>query len=347
MTRRIALATFQILCLAVVARAGTIDTLQFTSTVLQRPVECRVFLPAEYAVWRAEQVRFPVAYLLHCAGCDDELWADGTMYANVDSIIDGLRMIAVAADDGTGQHGYSWWMDSPKVTGSRMATFVADELRRVIDSLYPTMTGPMNTALSGHSMGGFGSMHLLIERDNVFGLAAPIKAGLDIRYPRSSTWPDYFGLDRLLGVESADMPNWGRVNVLTNAHRLAGRTIRLRIYNGLQDTWFRAENERLHALLDSLNIRHEYRAIPEDHFTVRPVLMREVLEYFDTTFTRAAASRPVPRVPQPRVHPAPRRSGLFDLHGKQCRQVAAVTSLKVRAGANGLASYALVAVVGR
>ncbi len=261
------------------------DTVVFASSVTGGNMQYLVIKPTDYEERVADGHRYPVVYLLHCAGCTDLLWCSGS-YGDVDMMIDEFDLIAVAPYDGGGMGDYRWWLDSPKRAESQLATYVADELRGRIDSAYATLRGPMNTALAGHSMGGFGSFHLLIEYPDIYGIAVPIKAGVDLTYPLNPNWDSDFNLFDLLGTEPGDSVNWRRVNVLRNAHRLQNRDIALRMYYGLNDTWFADENERLHVLLESLDIDHECIALPQDHFAVEPSLMREVLRFVDTSFTR-------------------------------------------------------------
>jgi len=307
--------------LAVACRAGSIESGSCPSAQIGRAVPYTVFLPADFPAKRSQGVRFPVVYLLHCAGCDDARWGSES-YGDVDAGIDGLEVIAVAPYDGSGGSGsYGWWLDSPLLASSQWAAFVVRELKPRIDSLYPTYRDRLNTGLSGHSMGGFGSFHLLIDFDSVFAVAVPVKAAVDLRYPARATWPGVFGLDAALGTEAAHQANWLAVNVLANAHRLQGRAIHLRFYAGTQDYWFYQENVELHNLLDSLGVAHQYRELAEDHFPVTPSLMREILVYCDSVFAHGGAGvrrHAPPKTRKPASSPgrSPPQLRRFDLRGQ-------------------------------
>jgi hypothetical protein len=231
-----------------------------------------------------------VVYLLHCAGCSEYRW-NAPDYGYICGLIDDFEILAIAPFDGGFAGDYRWWLDSPVLTESKLATYVVDELKSRVDSAYATYADSMNTAFCGHSMGGFGAFHLLIEHSDVGAVAVPIKSGVDLSLPLNANWGGhYFNLDRLLGTDTAlHTANWERVNVLKNAHRLVGRGIRLRFYSGLLDFWFSEENTLLHGLLDSLGVVHEYVPLDQDHFGVAPALMREVFEYLDTVFVRGGS----------------------------------------------------------
>ncbi len=298
------------------AAAGPVDTLVCDSPVMQRQMRTLVFLPSGYEAKRARGQRFPVVYLLHCAGCTEARWADAT-YADIDGALDRYELIAVAPYDGTSEYGYGWWLDSPKVPGSQLATFVAVELKTRVDSAYATLTDRGNTALAGHSMGGFGSFHLLIEHNSVFGIAVPIKAGVDLRNPLRTSWGSDFGLLSLLGSAPEDSVYWQAVNVLANAHQLVATQQRIRFYSGQYDGWFSGENRELDALLDSLGVAHEFVELQEDHFAVAPSLMLEVCAYVDSVCARG------PQEVRPRAAPGRGRGGMrrgapvFDLRGQR------------------------------
>lgn len=309
-----------IVLLPLLAQASDNDTITFASAVLGKNMQYLVVKPTNYEDRVAQGHRYPVVYLLHCAGCTDLLWCSSS-YGDVDAAIDEFDLIAVAPYDGGWGGDYRWWLDSPKRAQSQLATYVVDELRPRIDSAYATLTGPANTALAGHSMGGFGSMHLLIEYPDVFGVAVPIKAGLDLSYPLNENWGSDFNLFDLLGSEPRDSVNWHKVNVLRNAHKLQGRDIALRIYYGLEDTWFAQENEQLHSLLGTLGVDHELFALQEDHFPVTPSLMRQTLQFIDTSFSRQQSAVMMQRrgavSPSSQEHPtrSALSTGLYDLRG--------------------------------
>jgi putative tributyrin esterase len=299
--------------------AGPVDTATFFSQVTQCDMRYRVYLPAEYDTKRAQGERFPVVYLLHCAGCTDDYWAS-PYYADVDAALDRYDLIAVAPYDGMNTYSYSWWLDSPEIPQSRLATFIAEELKPRIDSLYPTLSDRGNTALTGHSMGGFGSFHLLIEHNDKFGIAVPIKAGVDLRYPLRATWPSDFNLMALLGTDTADSVNWQAVNVLRNAHRLAATTQHIRMYNGVYDTWFYDENAELDSILRDAGVAHEYIELQQEHTSLPPELMLATMAYIDSVCARGPDAVRFGQAQPPEKRPGCGEA-LYDLRGQRQEQL--------------------------
>jgi putative tributyrin esterase len=331
---RVHRAAFVLACvLSHAVTASSIDTLTLNSDLTGHEMRYIVIKPDNYATQAEAGVRFPVVYLLHCAGCDDRYWTE-SFYADADSAIDDVRFIAVAPFDGGTGGDFRWWLDSPIRAESQLASFVVDELKPAIDTQYATLPDSAHTALCGHSMGGFGSFHLLIEHGSTFGIAVPIKAAVDLSVPHNPNWPGDFNLGTLLGSSLSDSANWIRVNVLRNAPRLKGRHMHLRFYNGRHDEWFYEENERLHTVLDTLGVEHERIVLMEGHTGLAPELMREVFAYIDSLFTlNTAVSRP-----EWRKGTAGSEPGRSDLRPKRRRQQELFDVRGVRLPASSMAA---------
>ncbi|MDD5675786.1 MAG: alpha/beta hydrolase-fold protein, partial [Chitinivibrionales bacterium] len=229
---------------------GTVDRRSFISPLLGMTVLYDVFLPATYQQDVAQGKRFAVLYLLHSAGGTDSMWLDyntGNMAVLIDS---AAGFIAVAPDNG--MYRNSWWLDSPVMPGWAYSRFLVQELKPKIDSLYATLPARAKTGVAGHSMGGFGAMHNLIEHPDVFGSAFSIKGAFDLTLPLNPNWNGDFGLYKVLGNQPADTAYWNAVNILKNIHRLAGADVHIGFYGGLNDPWFGQENRRLDTILTGL-----------------------------------------------------------------------------------------------
>jgi S-formylglutathione hydrolase FrmB len=261
------------------------------SSLLQRSVPYTVILPDSYTADRS--VARGSVYLLHCAGCSDQTWLQSSG-GDIDALIDHYNLIAVAPFDGSGSGGgtFSWWLDSPRLPRSQWSSFLYSELVPHIDSTYAVRADRRFRALSGHSMGGYGALHNLIEHPDVFAMAFGIKGGYDPRYPNSSFWPGYFDFDLLLG---SDPDVFTQYNVLQNVCRLttAPQPLYLGFYSGVNDTWFANENRRLDSIASACGLPHRFNETAEDHFTVPAEQMDAILHWFDSLFTAAAAQLPV------------------------------------------------------
>ena len=129
-----------------------------------------IYLPAGYD--RETTRRYPVVYLLHGIFDSHETW---TGHFEVPAMLD--RLIAagdlppaiVVMPNAGNRYGGGYYVDSP-VTGG-WATFVTRDLVGFVDARYRTIARAASRAVVGHSMGGFGAIHLSMEKPGVFGVA--------------------------------------------------------------------------------------------------------------------------------------------------------------------------------
>lgn len=126
-----------------------------------------VYLPPSYA--RESARRYPVIYFLHGYTATAEAYvrflglpdsADTAMAA-------GTHEMIVVLPDAFTVWGGSMYSNSPTV--GDWETFVASELVGYIDAHYRTIPNPESRGLSGHSMGGYGTMRIGMKRPGVFG----------------------------------------------------------------------------------------------------------------------------------------------------------------------------------
>jgi S-formylglutathione hydrolase FrmB len=264
-----------LLCLAVAA--GRVERLSFKSAVLGKTIKYVVVLPNTYDRQRSTGARFPVLYLLHGAGGRAWDWTSRDYGAQVDAFIDSVHYIIAAPDDG---NELSWWLDSPVKKKSNYHTFLVSEFKHLIDSLYATLPDRNNTGVAGHSMGGYGALHNLIESPDVFSAAYSIKGAVDLL-----TCPGKFGLNDVLGKLETHRENWVNMDIVTNICKLTGKNVAIRFYSGPND-WFNTANRRLDSALTSCAIPHGYVLNDQAHRQVPFESMKAVMLFFDSTFTR-------------------------------------------------------------
>jgi len=145
---------------------GTMDTLIFDSSVLKRSHPVYIYLPHDYGA----SAKHPTLYV-----------ADGADYlsrAYMKNILDNLisegripGIVVVFLDPRTDP--------SRPETNMRMVdygisdefnTFLANELRDTLMSLYSLYSEPQNTAFMGASLGGLAATYAAWKRDDIFGL---------------------------------------------------------------------------------------------------------------------------------------------------------------------------------
>ena len=134
-----------------------------------RPVS--VYLPPGYEA--SPDVRYPVVYMLH-GFTDSDLrwfgWEDH--FVNVPAAFERAleagtvrEMILVMPNAYT---AYAGSMYSSSVTTGDWETYVADELVTYIDGHYRTIPERASRGLTGHSMGGYGTIRIGMKRPDVF-----------------------------------------------------------------------------------------------------------------------------------------------------------------------------------
>jgi S-formylglutathione hydrolase len=131
--------------------------------------EVSIYLAPGYGAQRSRH--YPVVYLLHGFTDDDLRWFgsehlfDGAAAADRAFSNDVPEMIIVMPNAKTRYFGSMY--GSSATTGD-WETFVAHDLVSYIDTHYRTIANRMSRGLSGHSMGGYGTIRLGMKHPEVF-----------------------------------------------------------------------------------------------------------------------------------------------------------------------------------
>lgn len=173
-----------------------------------------VYLPPGYA--KDKRKRYPVIYFLHGFGQDSAFYARVLGWPQ--SIDRGLataslpEMIVVMPDAMT---PYGGSMYSSSITTGDWEAFVAKDLVAYVDRNYRTLARRESRGLSGHSMGGYGTLRIGMKYPQVFGtLYAMSACCLD---PRGAT-PGDADLEKLATREdAAAIPMLGRTTLAASA----------------------------------------------------------------------------------------------------------------------------------
>jgi len=135
-----------------------------------------VYLPPGY---ENSGERYATIYLLHgIFGSPDE-WVQA--HRAVSTLDRGMGdgdwpHTIVVMPTGSNALGGGYYRDSP-ITGG-WGTFISKELVDFVDTRYRTITSRSSRAVVGHSMGGYGAIHLAMESPEVFGVAYAMSPGL-------------------------------------------------------------------------------------------------------------------------------------------------------------------------
>lgn len=136
-----------------------IDTLY--SNQLNRNIPYRVYLPGNYH----EKEIFPVLYLLHGHGGNDDDWftpEEGHVNSILDSLIDLNKippLVAVTMDAGN-----SWYVDSKE----RMESAYIQDFMPFIESKYKVIKEERSRIIAGNSAGGYGALRLSLKFPQLF-----------------------------------------------------------------------------------------------------------------------------------------------------------------------------------
>lgn len=226
------------------------DTLKVYSPEMEKDVPVIVVVPEEA---NASGKGYPVLYLLHGHSGNEESWLE--IAPNMQDYADTYQMIVVMPDGGFD----SWYVDSPVDEKVRYDSFMANTLVPTIDSQYHTEADKVYRGIAGLSMGGHGALYLAINHQDLFGAAASVSGGVDIR-----PFPDNWGIKKVLGDRETHKDNWEKAAVINKVDSLKKGTLQLFIDDGIDDIFIK-ENRALHQKLLDLGIDHDYIERPGAH----------------------------------------------------------------------------------
>jgi len=125
-----------------------------------------VYLPPSYAA--SPNRRYPVVYFLHDYGATAEAYIRliGLPESLNAAIAAGAKEMIVVLPDAHTRYDGSMYSNSP--TTGNWEGYVASDLVSYIDSHYRTIATRESRGLSGHSMGGYGTMRIGMKHPEVF-----------------------------------------------------------------------------------------------------------------------------------------------------------------------------------
>ncbi|MFM0296407.1 MULTISPECIES: alpha/beta hydrolase [Paraburkholderia] len=221
------------------------------SVAMHKSLEATVVLPDQYARGKGAD-RFPVVYLLHGSGGD---YTDWTSNSQIGKLADRYHVILVMPDGGH----ESWYIDSPVDPRSRYETYVGTEVVTYVDAHFRTIATRAARAITGLSMGGFGALHIALDRPDEFGAAGSISGAVD---PRGCE--DEPGINRVFGDPTRHADFWNNEAIVENARSFGNAHIALTIDCGVNDSLVQS-NRTLHERLVELGVPHDYAERPGGH----------------------------------------------------------------------------------
>jgi S-formylglutathione hydrolase FrmB len=221
------------------------------SAAMHESFDATVVLPDHYTNGKGAD-RYPVVYLLHGSGGD---YTDWTANSQIGKLADRYHMILVMPDGGRA----SWYIDSPVDPRSRYETYVGTEVVAYIDKHFRTIATKWARAITGLSMGGFGALHIALQRPHQFGAAGSISGAVDPRGCENEP-----GIEQVFGDPARDAGFWNSEAIVENARSFGDAHIALTIDCGVNDSLVQS-NRTLHERLVELGVPHDYAERPGGH----------------------------------------------------------------------------------
>lgn len=173
---------------------GTISKVWYPSPTLDLTRRMYVYTPPGY---EKSDDRYPVLYLLHGAGGDEDAW---TTLGRAPQILDNLiaqgkakPMIVVMTNGNPGQaavpgEGYPIPEGAEQagpggMAAGRFEESIIEDVVPYIESSYRTLSGKANRALAGLSMGGMQTMNTTFNNPNFVNYIGVMSMGLMTRMP--------------------------------------------------------------------------------------------------------------------------------------------------------------------
>ena len=253
------------------------------SAILHSPVRYCVFLPASYSSPAASAQRYPVLYLLHGLGANEQTMAvDGEWSALQDLRRQGKvgDFLVVAPD------GWDTFYINSRDGKTLYGDFFLHELMPYIGRTYRVRAGDSSQGITGFSMGGYGALRIGFAHPELFGSISAHSAAL-MRDPPAGVDagaatgdPAAQLLARIFG-NPIDRKYWDLNSPFLLARKNASQLMKTKIYFdcGTEDSYgfYRGASE-LNQTLDTLKIPHEFHLYPGGHS------ISYLLAHIDATF---------------------------------------------------------------
>ena len=235
---------FLLLCCLAHAQQVIRDTIP--SQHLGRDVPAVVILPTT-----EEKQALPVIYLLHGYNQNENDWL--AIRPDLPQIAQRLGIIIVCPGVGN-----TWYIDSEVIPDQHCESFMTQELVAYIDTHYPTRKDRHGRAITGLSMGGFGSLWLAGKHPDIFGAAGSTSGPVDIL-----PFPNRWGLDKVLGSFEQQGKAWEAHSILLHPEFFTPQTAY--IFDCGTKDFFHEGNAQLHRILLERGIPHTYISRPGTH----------------------------------------------------------------------------------
>jgi enterochelin esterase-like enzyme len=242
------------------ASASEVVTETFKSEAIARDYKYTVYLPDAY---KTGDQRFPILYLLHGAGGDENEWvAKGGLRETMDALI-ARRLIQPMVVVMPGHTG-AWWVDGAKDKGE---TALVKEVMPHAEAKYRVTAATGGRLIAGLSAGGYGALNLMMKYPKMFAAVAILSPAIYDPVPPSNSSGVRNPPFQKDGKFDADL--WKSLNypVHIEAYKKSGTIVPLYINSGDHDMFGIALQAA--TLYDRLRLHQpkaiELRVVDGDH----------------------------------------------------------------------------------
>jgi len=234
----------------------------FKSDLVAEDVNFSIYLPPDYD---HSSRSYPVLYLLHGYSDDETAWVQfGEVNVSADRLISSgeIPALIIVMPDAR----YTYYVDD-YAGKDRYASMFAEEFIPYIDKNYRTRAKKEFRAVSGLSMGGFGSLIYALRNPEMFGACVAFSAA--VRNEETVLTMDQAGWDHRYGKlfgkglkgEERLSDHWKSFSVMYQAANIPVETLKkVRWYIDCGDEdGLGVGNASLHHLWMERKVPHEYR----------------------------------------------------------------------------------------
>ena len=246
------------------------DCRAFKSALLHTSVRYCAYLPTSYSAPGSESRKYPVLYLLHGLGGNQQTMAiDGEWNVLQDLRRDRKLGDFLVVSPEAWDTFYIDSQDGKTLYGQ----FFLREFMPYIEKTYRVRVGRAERGITGFSMGGYGALRIAFANPELFGSVSAHSAAL-VRQPpmavaagASTGDPAAQLLIRVFG-NPIDTKFWDLNSPFVLAHKNAAALSRMKIYFdcGTEDSYgfYRGASE-LDQTLTALKVPHEFHLYPGGH----------------------------------------------------------------------------------
>ena len=199
---------------------GTVAKVWYPSPTLGfKQRRMTIYTPPGYDFEMNKEKRYPVFYLLHGAGGDENAWSElGRAAQILDNLIAQGKaepMIVVMPNGNGGQQAVPGeyansmykpsFMNSRTMDGAIEAAFVKD-IVGYVDAHYRTLADKRHRAIAGLSMGGFHSLYISLNNPDTFDYVGLFSAAINRGNPQGEHADIYRDMDSKLARQFAKAP---------------------------------------------------------------------------------------------------------------------------------------------